>query len=288
MIEIIDLSNEPKLLVILGLYTATVLFQCIVLGTGVMAWGKLPKRFRVLCFLSVLCFLTAFSICLFHLLTRNAASGCNLGRKLAYSLFYIGFLIFDYYQTLKIKILTGADGWKGTMLYLSFLARIASYGYNVWSVNGVAVSMFADNTGPCTTQFTSFSVYQEHTVSILFQVILGIHILFFVWNSSTKEASFSARLRKIVDTEIICFCAYLIVEIIYIVVFYALQSNLVSINNAIYLNVPVILFSINIIQHISNRQNRIKSMIDVSKSSEVTLIFRNEFQEFMVDKPLWK
>ena len=242
------LLNNQRLSVVFFLYAATLLIQGLLLGTHIMVWNRLPSKFRMLSATQVTLFFAAFSVCMLHLVTVNNTLTCHIGRKLAYTLFYMGFLVFDYYQMFKIQIITASKGWKLVPLYLAYWLRFISYCYNLYEIKGVTAIDMGDGMGPCTTKFNTDAVLQEHFISIFFQVVLAAYLLVFITRTAS-QSSFSQRLKSILDIEVIGFVVYLLIEIAYLLAFLMIQSNYVSIHNALYLNVPVLIFAVNLYEH---------------------------------------
>lgn len=103
LFEIANFTNfTTSLWTIFAFYILFICLQLITLGISCFLWKFLPSKFRTLTVSCVAATCLGFLICLYFLITENNISECSVARKLAYGIFYVGFLFFDLYQILKV------------------------------------------------------------------------------------------------------------------------------------------------------------------------------------------
>ncbi|KAJ3313853.1 hypothetical protein HDV04_001414 [Boothiomyces sp. JEL0838] len=123
--------------------------------------------------------------------------------------------------------------------------RFASYVYNAIFVSGT-VAFASDNAigiGPCQTVFQPYMIYQEHAISVLYELVLVFILALYALQQRTKESfMFSDLLKKIMDFEMYSFAFYLFIEVVFLFVYALSPKNLVSVFNIFYLQIPVVLF----------------------------------------------
>ncbi|KAJ3262592.1 hypothetical protein HK103_000121 [Boothiomyces macroporosus] len=195
---------------------------------------------------STICILVGFSLSLFSFVTTNAPNDCVINMKLSYSIRYIGFLAFDISQARKfIRVYSNNSKVKIMVIHGALVIRFASYVYNAIFVSG-EVAFASDNAigiGPCQTVFQPYMIYQEHAISVLYELVLVFILALYALQQSTKDNfMFSDLLKKIMDFEMSCFAFYLLTEVVFIFVYALSPKNLVSVFNIFYLQIPVVLF----------------------------------------------
>lgn len=205
--------------------------------------------------------MTGFCVCIWYIVTLNEQADCSIARKVAYSFFYLGFCFYDVYQLYKIKAIVEPGIAVSSVMYGLLAVRFASYVYNITAVTGVVAQISASRIskfGPCTSSFTSISIYQEHIVSLLFESLLAVIFVVYVNSNRSKSMPLSEFVRKIVDFEILSFIIYFVVECLYTVVYTVIDKSMISLLNTFYLNVPIMLFFMNICMFFRKRTQRLK------------------------------
>lgn len=233
---------------IISFYTLFLVFEVLVMLLALYSWSFLPRRFRIMAAGCVGFISVGFVICISFLVTLNTQSECTIGRKVAYSFFYLGFFIYDIYQLQKILAITSAGKTSTVILHFLVVVRFASYIYNIYSVLGVLTysHLYLDGRAGCTSSFLPVSIYQEHIVSILFELSLLSQFTVFVFSNRTHAVPLTAFLNSVVDYETVSFLAYLLFEIMYTVTYMLMPGSYISLLNTFYLNVPVGLFLFNV------------------------------------------
>lgn len=96
---------------------------------------------------------------------------------------------------------------------------MASYIFNIVDVSSgllVPLSPYPDGSGrsTCSTKFDPYAVYQEHTSSLIYELLLVFLLaqVFFV-----QKMAVSAYIKQFLDFEVISFGIYLLVEVVYLV-----------------------------------------------------------------------
>ncbi|KAJ3313377.1 hypothetical protein HDV04_002183 [Boothiomyces sp. JEL0838] len=202
--------------------------------------------------------------------TVNTPLECHLNRTISYTIRYVGFFLFDYLQIKKvIAISTPISTAKLYCVYFVTCLRITSYLYNSIWVSGAVHIPVENGNGACHTIFADYMVWQEHGISILFEFVLFLLIGWDIYQKSYNYHNFE-MMRKLIDFEIFTFLVYYIVEIIYMVTFFMLSKDNVSIYNIFYLNVPVFLFFCNLI-HVLMKRKKSKKVVNITPKKEPSL-----------------
>jgi hypothetical protein len=193
---------------------------------------------------------------MWYLVTLNGLEACNIARKAAYVFFYGGFFVYDMYQLQKIRAITDPSKVITFAMYGLLAVRFSSYIFNVVLVTAKvsAADLGIDGMGPCTSSFPVIAIYQEHILSLLFESALAAIFVNYINNTRSKDIPLSEFVKKVVDFEILSFLIYFIVECVYTIVYTFMDKSYVSLLNTFYLNVPVVLFSINICMFYSKRK----------------------------------
>jgi hypothetical protein len=199
-------------------------------------------------------------------------SECHVGRKTAYTVFYLGFFAYDLYQLQKIFAITNASNLSKVALYFVLFIRVASYALNVYLVSGAFIVSGATSSA-CKSKFPDHAIYQEHAVSLLYEFSLMMQLTIFVVRNGNEGVRFTEFLLNVLDYETISFVFYLLAEIIYIIAFTTLEPGYISLLNTFYLNVPVALFLFNSIIFLkkiwsASKEDVLDSIKDVSVTNE--------------------
>lgn len=230
-----------------------------------------------MCFLSVFLFLAAFSFRVYFKTSANfTESECSMALKILYSVSYLAFLVFDVYQLWKLEVMTERTKLFYVAAFL-LVSRVLSYGYNVFTVSALADK--ADGTrGFCSTYFPGASVIQEHSISIVYAVVLCINLITYVSKMREKMSNggtvpLPELLERVVDTELLSFIFYLLCECVYLLFYINIilirqQHHLISLMNAAYFNIPVILFLANALMYRSKKHRDAIESIRYSPSSK--------------------
>ncbi|KAJ3276419.1 hypothetical protein HDV01_005042 [Terramyces sp. JEL0728] len=256
----------------LVLYSCSCLFELGVLLFLFIVERKIQPTFWKIAFISTMCIFFGFSLSLIGFVTTNENFDCAINRKVSYSIRYIGFLLFDYAQARKfIRVYATSSKFKSYLIYGAFVVRILSYIYNAVMVSG-AVAFHSDNVvgkGPCQTVFQPFDIYQEHGISVFYELVLVSILAMYASQQSVKDSfEFSNFLKKIMDFEMYCFAFYFFFEVVYLIVYSFSPKNLVSVFNIFYLQIPVVLFFANTV-NVIERKWESKDMLsgnDVSRA----------------------
>ncbi|KAJ3322461.1 hypothetical protein HDV06_003005 [Boothiomyces sp. JEL0866] len=260
----------------LYLYIASVIFEFGTLITIAFLYQRLPARFSNYAIISTACMLFGFGGSLLYYVTENSSFECTVDRVVTYSVRYIGFFVFDILQILKITaIVSSADKTKKfySIYFLAFV-RLLSYVYNAVYVSGAVVYNVDNGLGPCKTVFSRSMVYQEHLVSVIFELGLLIHLAMYIFQTAKNEAVIE-MMKSLIDFEVYTFIVYMVSEIIYVSIFALVSSDHVSMYNIFYLNLPVALFLANAVNIIMKRkkfsiQSENKSRNGTSSKSRVS------------------
>jgi hypothetical protein len=239
-------SESAKL--IISFYSLSIVAELAVLVVTAYSWAILPSRFKVLAAAGVSLILVGFTICYYYLISLNTQWECTVGRKFAYSFFYLGFFIYDIYQLQKVVAITNPGKIGMFALHTLLLLRFISYAFNVATVNGALTfgKAYMDGRAACTSSFMPEAIYQEHLVSIAFEFALMAQFSFYVLANKARDIPLSHFLKQVVDFESISFLFYLAIEIFYTTSYVIMPRTYISLLNTFYLNVPVVLFFFNI------------------------------------------
>ena len=236
---------------ILTCYCIAMTIQLITLVLNLVLWKKLPHRFRIMALVSVFIFFMAFAASVFFIVTLNYEDVCIYVRKCIYTLVYAAFFVYDVYQFMKIKAITLPGKWANVTLFAFLGLRFSSYVVNLVMVGSKVTGTELDpegfGRGSCTTSFPIWTIYQEHFVSVVFELVLGLQLYFYLEALSKKHGKDLPTLfRSVIDMETISFGVYFAIEIAYLLVYSMIPTSSVSMLNSFYLMVPVLLFLINI------------------------------------------
>ncbi|KAJ3253475.1 hypothetical protein HK103_000507 [Boothiomyces macroporosus] len=192
---------------------------------------------------------------LFSYITVNSTQECTVNRVITYSVRYIGFFVFDLLQVTKIIAIISSVEVAQSYYFLYFIlgVRFASYSYNGIFVTRVVLYNADNGLGPCQTVFSNGMIYQEHLVSVIFEVVLFLHLAWYIYQSCDNMATFD-MIKSIADFEIYTFGVYLIAEIIYVSIFAKFSASNVALYNIFYFDLPTALFLANALNIISKRK----------------------------------
>ncbi|KAI8914334.1 hypothetical protein EDD86DRAFT_244546 [Gorgonomyces haynaldii] len=242
--------------------TATLLFfyafvlglDCSVIGTILGSWKVLPARFRQVALCTVFVCLIGFSTLTSSLFISPDL--CAATRKPAYVFFYIGYMLYDYYQLCKILAITSASKRAKIIFHILLLLRLASFIVSLVNVTGTKFE------GSCRTLFSTPVFYQEHVVGLLFQGSLFVQFFGFIHTAKpSSDGEALSMLKSVLDYEIISFSAYFVCEAVFLIVFSIITPNQVSFLNAFYLSLPVVLFFSTLIAFANRNAQLYKKMV---------------------------
>ncbi|KAJ3325600.1 hypothetical protein HDV06_003418 [Boothiomyces sp. JEL0866] len=172
---------------------------------------------------------------------------CSLGRKLAYSLTYIGFLTYDFYQIKEIIRKTKATKKERLGFLALFFGRVVSLAYNLYYISGIIANPTTSGAfigaGPCKTLATDIMVHQEHIYIIFMETIMIAKVVHYAL--SLDRSKHWRKFFKVIDFEIITFIIYLLCEIIYMGFYLTFPPTDISYFNVFYDQVSIILFMAN-------------------------------------------
>ncbi|KAJ3312560.1 hypothetical protein HDV04_002877 [Boothiomyces sp. JEL0838] len=161
---------------------------------------------------------------------------CTLGRKLAYSLTYVGYLTYNFYQIKQIIRKIKAKRTERIAFISLFMGRIGSLAYNLYYISGTVVAPAASGpysgAGPCMTNATVNMVLQEH----IYNVFMGLMMIGKVFYIAilTDTSKLWKYFFKVMDFEIITFLIYLTCEIIFVGFYLAFPPTDISYFNVFY------------------------------------------------------
>lgn len=91
-----EITYYPSVgLTILGCYLTAVLVHIIAIAFIMIRWKKLPITFRVAALVCTISIFLGFTLCIIYLTTLKTLNECTTGRKILYTLFYLGFVVYD-------------------------------------------------------------------------------------------------------------------------------------------------------------------------------------------------
>ncbi|KAJ3321550.1 hypothetical protein HDV06_004086 [Boothiomyces sp. JEL0866] len=265
-ISVKDVQYEGMDLATLILYTMSVVFELGVLIYLLILRKTLQPMFCKLATISTLCILVGFSLSLFGYVTTNGTIECTINRKISYSIRYVGFYMFDLSQARKFfRIYAYSSRPKILLIYAALAIRLVSYLINALLVTG-AVAFLSKNSltnGPCQTSFAPYLIYQEHIISVGFELVL-LGILFsYSMIQRHNGLLLSDLLKKIMDFEMYSFAFYFVMEILYLIAYTCFPKTFVSVLNIFYLQIPVVLFFANTLNNL-RRKRDVSSMDGVN------------------------
>ncbi|KAJ3301980.1 hypothetical protein HDV03_005513 [Kappamyces sp. JEL0829] len=247
LIEFHPSTLTPALCTLITLYSITVGFQATVFVFAVGIRHILKKSFLIYGMCTILCIMIGFIICMLYLL--NNATECSTGRKVAYSFFYAGFIIYDIYQIRNVTNRTRASRYIKLGLYFLLLCRVVSCIYNVVYVEGQIVYPLANGAmtgpGPCKSKFTAEMVHQEHAITTIYEIAIVAHVAIHAQSLVSKNNSLFNIIWNVFDFETQSFVCYMLIEVLYLIVYGMIPSSYVSYLNTFYLQLPVALFMAN-------------------------------------------
>lgn len=201
----------------------------------------MPYRFRLMSLVCSSLLAIAYAIAIAGILIPQTMYSCYATRKVCYALAYSSFFVYDIYQFMKIKTLTGLTPSATYRMYALLLIRCGSYCFNITHVSGNL-----DQNGSCTADIDPINVYQEHISSILFEIVLGA--IFILWIRRQQECTPEPELlTRFIDIETASFFIYFFCEVVYVAVYSTIGNRKRStpLLNSLYLMVPILLFYLN-------------------------------------------
>ncbi|KAJ3311162.1 hypothetical protein HDV04_004374 [Boothiomyces sp. JEL0838] len=255
------------------MYIASVAFDSISIAAFLFMYTRLPSRFANLAIISAWCMLLSITGLLLSFVTVNSANECTANRNVTYIVRYIGFFLFDILQITKISAITstGKSKWDYSILLIS-IVRLCSYLYNAIRVSSTPLySAYKGGLGPCQTVFSDAMVYQEHLISVLFELVLFVKLVVYIYKTAKNNVTLDF-LKSIIDFEVYTFIVYLAAEIVYLIVFVEFSSSNINLYNIFYFDLPTVLFLANALNIIAKRKqlsNQTSNQISVRVSSSV-------------------
>ena len=123
-----------------------------------------------------------------------------------------------------------------------FLTRLGSVILVFLKVDGIIIPVQGGppDIGSCATNYSNvdWPSYQEHIISIVFQLALLGQLFLSVLRSKTPMTALS----RIFDLEVFGFIVFLWVEVLYLLVYHYLPSVPISFLNTFYFNTPIVLY----------------------------------------------
>jgi hypothetical protein len=270
--------NENGKLIVIG-YSVALSLQLIMLLMIAIYWRLLAVRFRPISFSSTFLILIGFMLCFYSLLTNNNLAFCDIFNKLSYSFFYSGFAIFDIYQLIKINAITKPGVYMRSLIYVLLMLRFLSYIHNIFSVKGAFVDNEQTGSHSCKANMTAFSVYQEHVISMIFEMTLMVQFFLYIRNNKKSGTPLTIFVKNIVKYETASFIIYFFLEISYIVTYSLFNKDGLTNLNSIYFNVPVLLFLYNSIIFVYLAQIEAESRVDSRSGGGSSIKSRPSFGE---------
>ncbi|KAJ3318560.1 hypothetical protein HDV06_002993 [Boothiomyces sp. JEL0866] len=263
----LDYENNTVWISTLCTYIVSVAFDTVSIAVFLLLYTRLPARFANLAIISTWCMLLSIAGLLLSFVTVNTPHECTLNRNTTYVIRYIGFFLFDILQIMKITAITSTDKSKRNYsIYLISVVRIVSYIYNAIYVSGTTLYNAHNGLGPCKTVFSNAMVYQEHLISVLFELVLFLNLAIYIYKTAKNNITIDF-LKSIIDFEVYTFLVYLLAEILYLSVFVEFTSNNVALYNIFYFDLPTVLFLANALNIIAKRKKMSQSISTANPSS---------------------
>ncbi|KAJ3272464.1 hypothetical protein HDV01_005534 [Terramyces sp. JEL0728] len=269
----LDYRDNTVWIATLCMYIVSVAFDTMSIAFFLSIYSRLPSRFANLAIISTWCMLISITGLLLSFVTVNTAQECTINRNISYAVRYVGFFVFDALQIMKISAITSTDKInRNYSILMISLVRIVSYAYNTIVVSGTVLYDAHNGLGPCKTIFSSSAVYQEHVISVLFEMVLFLHLTIHIRKTSKNGFSLDL-LKSIVDFELYTFIAYLVAELVYLSVYAGFASSNVNLYNIFYFDLPTVLFLANAfnilaqrkkLSHISSNMESIRGLPSVT------------------------
>ncbi|KAI8916109.1 hypothetical protein EDD86DRAFT_244058 [Gorgonomyces haynaldii] len=232
---------NSTLYVLLGMYISVIVLQMLVLSYFVYQRKRLPKRFLLFGYPIVLTNTVGFLLVILFLVTINAE--CDLSRQMAYSFFFSGFILYDYYQLVNIQERLKQRHW---ILVFLFLCRCASVILSTVDFKGVVALPIASGPmagyGPCKSKVENWVVYQEHVVVCIYEMAVVYYVFKHAYSFTSDTLKFWDILTTVLDFEALSFVAFMLVEMAYLIIFSTVPTTYISYINTVYLQFPVALF----------------------------------------------
>ncbi|KAJ2998033.1 hypothetical protein HDV02_004944 [Globomyces sp. JEL0801] len=237
---------------------------------------KLRNGFYLSAMQTLIPVVLCFSLALIGYILLMDLSSCLVLKKIVYSLIYINFLNYDFYQLQKVLQLTSCTGYKSWFLYLALGARLVTVVLTTYYAKGLIPNATVDGLGSCLTSIPREIVVLEHIISIGFELALIVHFgVCFLIKYLNKEPV-SEFLSTAIDFESFTFLIYFFTEVVYLIAFHILPSSYISTMNLIYNSLPGMLFLANGIVQMkwarkeqSTVENKFKKNKKTEKSDKV-------------------
>ncbi|KAJ3273076.1 hypothetical protein HDV01_004853 [Terramyces sp. JEL0728] len=259
---------NPDLCILLLLYGIFLGVDFVNLIYSIGIRRILPTEFIVYGLVTTGCLFLGLIVFCYFLMTLNY--DCALGSKFAYAFIYIGFLVYNYYQTKEIIRRTNSTKYEKWGFYVLLAGRFISLVYNLCFVSGIisnpATTGSFVGAGPCKTLMTGAMVQQEH-LYVIFMELIMLGKTFYCAHCTRVQKDWK-RFFLIVDNEIFTFVAYLVCEVVYMVFFLASPAAYLSYFNVFYSQFTVILFMVNATNFSKN--NALKTSEAPTKSDQKT------------------
>ncbi|KAJ3319538.1 hypothetical protein HDV06_006271 [Boothiomyces sp. JEL0866] len=220
----------------------------VVLCITAVKWKFLPRIFRIITLISVSFLFVGTLQGLYFAISYNSLEACVLSRKTLFVCVYLGFFMFDVYQTLKIKTISGNSTVSTALFGILLSIRLVSYVVNIYYVTGSLVAL-SNGLGACKTiLINDWQVYQEHLLAIAFELGLVLYLVKFILRTRVANTPLQSFIANIIDHELISFALYFIVELLYIGLFqFQIIKQWVSVLNSLYFVIPSALYLFNIV-----------------------------------------
>jgi hypothetical protein len=145
----------------------------------------------------------------------------------------------------------------------------------VYTVSAFVFTKGDAATGVCVTTHSAWSVYQEHLISILYEIGLGVQFILYIKRNIVANISMPLLLKQVLDAEMYGFGIYFLAECIYLFVYTCLiigdnTKGFLPLVNTLYLNVPVLLFFANALivrseSHAKNKNEEFPSELEINR-----------------------
>ena len=250
-------SLSPVEFRLIVMYISIICLVFLSLSFLLLVFKRMPHRFRWFAVVIFCCNLINYNWAMQLITNLFDPISCTWHKKGLYFMTYLIYAVFDFYQLYKIQTMTLIT-FKENKISLGFFAlRIASYILAITQISGKVVPHPLDpshETGNCLTVSSMFAIYQEHAISIIFELGLSIQFFRFIFKlrqlAPEHEQNLPALFKKFIDFETAGYIFYFVSEIVYLVVFsvvYAmgLHTSYLSMINGFYYTIPSALMSLN-------------------------------------------